>query len=255
MSDITTNTEYHKSFTQNITAAAQTVDISSSNQGVTSLQVTGSWVGTMVIEVSNTSTFVGIQFQNVTSATFVSSITANGIFRIPTNAFSSVQVRSSAWTSGTATLTVDGSDQPDFQFSSVSQGQLVPTITNKFKVVSNVSNITVPSAFTTLFTYSGTGLFFGFQAAFNNANINIRLTVDSSVVFNILLNDIKQFQFNDTGATRMQLGGFFTTVGNALDFSSKFAIPFSSIVTLDVQRSDGTDHTNNNWIVFLTEDS
>jgi hypothetical protein len=136
----------------------------------------------------------------------------------------------------------------------LNSGQLVPTITNKFRIRLNTSVVTVPAAYTTLFTRTGAGLFFGFQAAFNSANVDIRLTIDSGVVFEINLNDIKQFHFNDTGDTRMQLGGFLTTNSNTLDFSSKFAIPYETNVTIEVKRSDGSNHSNNNWIVFLTED-
>lgn len=133
-------------------------------------------------------------------------------------------------------------------------GQLVPTITNQFRIRYNTTNITVPAAYTTLFTRSGTGLFFGFQLAFNSANVDIKLIIDGGTVFEINLGAIKQFEFNDTSATRMQMGGFLTTISNKLDFSSKFAIPYETDVTIQVKRSDGSDHINNNWIVFLTED-
>lgn len=138
--------------------------------------------------------------------------------------------------------------------ANIESGQLVPTITNQFRIRLNTTNVTVPATYTTLFTRSGNGLFFGFQTAFNNANIDIRLTIDSGIIFELNLNDIKQFQFNDTTTTRMQMGGFLSTVGNTLDFSSKFAIPYDTGVTLEIKRSDGTNHINTNWIVFLTED-
>lgn len=137
----------------------------------------------------------------------------------------------------------------------LNSGQLVPTITNKFRIRLNTTNVTVGATYVTLFSRSGTGLFFGFQAAFNSANVDIRLTIDSGTVFEINLNDIKQFHFNDTGDTRMQLGGFLTTNSNTLDFSSKFAIPYDSNVVVEAKRSDGTNHNNTNWIVFLTEDT
>lgn len=139
--------------------------------------------------------------------------------------------------------------------AALSSGQLVPTITNKLRIRTNISNVTVPAAYTTLFSRTGTGLFFGFQAAFNSANVRLKLTIDAGIVFELVLDDIKQFHFNDTGDTRMQLGGFLTTNGNAIDFSSKFAIPYGTSVSIDVQRSDASNHTNSNWIVFLTEDT
>jgi hypothetical protein len=137
--------------------------------------------------------------------------------------------------------------------------QLVPTITNKFRINYNTSNVVLPGgspgSWVTLFTRSGTGLFFGFQAAFNNDAVDIRLTLDSGVVFLINLNSIRQFQFNDTTTTRTQMGGFLTTIGNVLDFSSKFAIPYESNVTIEARSASGGAKTNTNWVVFGTEDS
>lgn len=134
-------------------------------------------------------------------------------------------------------------------------GQLVPTITNKFRVRYSTTPATVVAAYSTVYTRSGTGLFFGFQLDFNSANISIRLTIDGGQVFEVILNDIKSFQFNDTSTTRMQMGGFWSTVGNTLDFSSKYAIPYASSVLIEVKRSDGTNHTMNQYMVFLTEDT
>lgn len=134
-------------------------------------------------------------------------------------------------------------------------GTIVPTISNKFRVHTNTSVISVVSAYTSLYSRSGTGLFFGFQADFNSANVTVKLTIDSGIVFEVTVADIKLFQFNDTSAGRCQMGGFFTTIGNTLDFSSRFAIPYTASVDLSVKRSDATNHSNNNWIVLLTEDT
>lgn len=138
---------------------------------------------------------------------------------------------------------------------SVLGGQLVPTITNKLRVEYSTSSSTVGSAYSTLYTRTGTGLFFGFQADFNSANVRLRLTIDSGVIFTITVADLKLFQFNDTTTTRTQMGGFWTTIGNTVDFSSRFAIPYSSSILIEMQRSDATNHTNNNYMVILTEDT
>lgn len=139
----------------------------------------------------------------------------------------------------------------------ITSGTLVPTITNKLRIRTSVSNINLPNtnAYQTLYTRSGTGLFFGFQADFNSANVNVRLTIDGGVVFTLKIADIKLFQFNDTSTTRMQMGGFLATVGNTLDFSSRFAIPYASTVLLEAAASDSNAHVNNNYIVIQTEDT
>lgn len=134
-------------------------------------------------------------------------------------------------------------------------GQLVPTITNKLRVRYSTTPATAGSAYSTIYTRTGTGLFFGFQADFNSANVRLRLTIDGGQIFEITMADIKLFQFNDTSTTRMQMGGFWATVGNTVDFSTKYAIPYTSSITIEMQRSDGTNHQMNQYMVLLTEDT
>lgn len=136
----------------------------------------------------------------------------------------------------------------------LSSGQLVPTITNKLRIRSNVGDISISTTYVTMFSRSGTGLFFGFQAGFDNADIQMRFTVDGGQVFELLLDDIRQFQFNDTSTGRTQMGGFLTTIGNVLDFSLKYAIPYATSVLVEMKAVSGTKK-NKNWIVFLTEDT
>lgn len=141
--------------------------------------------------------------------------------------------------------------------SLLNQAQLVPTITNKLRINYGIANVSLPGAgtFVTLYTRSGTGLFFGFQASFNNSKVYIKLTIDGGQVFNFKLEDIGKFQFNDTTTTRVQMGGFLTTIGNTIDFSSRFAIPYTSGVLVEAASSDGVTRTNTNWMVIQTEDT
>lgn len=148
----------------------------------------------------------------------------------------------------------EGRLKVDANFS-VLGGQLVPTITNKFRVRYSTTSATVGAAYSTIYTRSGTGLFFGFQTDFNSANVRLKLTIDGGQIFEITVSDVKLFQFNDTSTTRMQMGGFFATVGNTVDFSSKFPIPYTSSITIEMQRTDGTNHSMSQYMVFLTEDT
>lgn len=134
-------------------------------------------------------------------------------------------------------------------------GNLIPTMTNKFRVRYSTTPATVTSAYTTIYTRSGTGLFFGFQTDFNSANVFLRVTIDGGQIFEITVSDLKLFQFNDTSTTRMQMGGFWSTVGNTVDFSCKFPIPYASTVLIEMKRSDGTNHTMSQYMIFLTEDT
>lgn len=136
-------------------------------------------------------------------------------------------------------------------------GEIVPTITNKLRFRTNIGDVALPNTgvYQTLFSYTGSGLFFGFQTGFDNAKVKIKLTIDGGQVFDLLLDDIKKFEFNDTTTTRCQAGAFLTTIGNVLDFSSRFAIPYESSVLLQAASNDGANHKNLNWITILTEDT
>jgi hypothetical protein len=139
--------------------------------------------------------------------------------------------------------------------ANLDSGQLVPTITNKFRIRHAIGDVNLTAgSYTTVFTRSGTGLFFGFQIGYDHQDVLVRLTIDGGQVFEISLDDVREFQFNDTTTTRTQMGGFLTTIGNTFDFSSKFAIPYETSLLIETKTTSGT-HKMRNWIVFLTEDS
>ena len=137
-------------------------------------------------------------------------------------------------------------------------GELVPTITNKLRIRTNSGvsvNLPNTNVFQTLYTRSGTGLFFGFQAGFTNDKVDIRLTIDGGVVFTLSLDEIRTFQFNDTTTTRCQAGSFLTTIGNVLDFSSRFAIPYTTSVLIEAASNNSIAHACTTWMSIHTEDT
>lgn len=130
-----------------------------------------------------------------------------------------------------------------------------PTITRKTRSIISTASITAGAAYATMYTRSGSGLFFGFQADFNSALVSIKLTLDSDVIFEHTITDLKTLQFNDTGTTRFQLGGWWGTVGNTIDFSPKHGIPYATTVLIEIKRTDATNHANNNYVIFLTQET
>lgn len=282
------DTEYEKQITGTINTNGGTLDITSSNGTTVGIQLSGTWIGTLLVEGSlNGTTYTTLSIMNLSTLTFANSTTANGNFLVNSASFSNtggnyaaLRLRASAWTSGTVTINVYGTDAAALGYNktfihgadgtqigntgdklkvdaNLTPTQLVPTITNKLRIRTNVGNVLLPAAGTyiTLYTRSGTGLFFGFQTAYNSDKVNIRLTIDGGQVFNLNLQTIKDFQFNDTSTTRMQMGGFLSTVGNMLDFSSRYAIPYTTSVLLEAASSDGANHNNTNWLVIQTEDT
>ena len=133
------SSSFQKPITANITAAAQTLDITSPNQATEIIQAQGTWAGTLVAEGSNDGTnFYILNVLNANSDATGASITANGVYACNTNGFQFVRLRSSAWTSGTANITVYGSDSASLlNTNSVlrnTSGTEVGTATNPFRV-------------------------------------------------------------------------------------------------------------------------
>lgn len=109
------DSQFQKNITGSFTAAAQTQDLTSPNQGTSVIQLIGTWVGTLILEGSNDgTTYVAINLINAATRLNQSSITANGFYLCNTNGYAQIRLRASAWTSGTATINVFGSDALSF---------------------------------------------------------------------------------------------------------------------------------------------
>jgi hypothetical protein len=105
------STEFQVPVTGSITAISQSIDLSSPNQSTEIIQITGTWVGTLVFEGSNDdSTYYPINAINRATNLLTNSTSSSGSFEAKTNAFQYVRIRSSLWTSGTAIINSYGSD-------------------------------------------------------------------------------------------------------------------------------------------------
>ena len=95
-----------------IAAAQDFVAIDVAGQGAAGVQLTGTWTGTIQFEGSvDGGTFVSLSLIPSSSATGeaaadVTSATANGAFSANIGGYSLVRARASAWTSGTAVVTM-----------------------------------------------------------------------------------------------------------------------------------------------------
>ena len=102
---------YRNSTTGTIAANAGVVTLAyreTTNGGV-GIQLTGTWSGTLEFRMTIDGTnFVAIQATNVTTGTQATTATANGIYRFDVVGALVVNVTATAWTSGTATLTIVG---------------------------------------------------------------------------------------------------------------------------------------------------
>ena len=91
-----------------ITAAAQTVPIAvTSGMSAAAAQITGVWVGTISFEGTvDGYTWVPVNGVYAGASTPTTSITANGVIMLTPAGLTSIRLNATAWTSGTATITL-----------------------------------------------------------------------------------------------------------------------------------------------------
>lgn len=97
--------------TGNITANGQTVAVSGVGAGNVGVYISGTWVATLQFEgtIDGTNWFVMDAFPIGSSTASVQSTTANGQWRLVSGGSAQIRVRCSAFTSGTATVTLEAS--------------------------------------------------------------------------------------------------------------------------------------------------
>lgn len=92
-------------------AAGSHVDIATPTLGTVALQLTGTWTGTLVMEgieaAGDPTAWVAAPTTTLAGAP-ITNLSANGIYLVNAAPFLIVRVRSTAWTSGSATVTLHG---------------------------------------------------------------------------------------------------------------------------------------------------
>jgi hypothetical protein len=93
--------------TDTITANADEVVLpNSQRQGTASIEISGTWVGTIAFQVLGTTWGAPIPGCTNAAGSTVTSATANGKFICPVSAWASIKALATAWTSGTATVRI-----------------------------------------------------------------------------------------------------------------------------------------------------
>lgn len=130
-----------------INGSSQSIDLNFSsfghNQGNVLLLITGVWSGTLVFEISlDNTTYVSTNGVDPTTGVILSSTTANGQWLINASAAYHFRVRSSAWSSGTATINFQSGLAP----ATMSLANPIPTGSNVMGAVTqsgtwNITNV------------------------------------------------------------------------------------------------------------------
>lgn len=92
-----------------VTFSTGGVSLPSGGWATTAVQITGTFTGTLQFEGSvDVSTYVALLCTPINTTTATTSATATGLWSCPTAGLQQVRVRSSAWTSGTASVYLRG---------------------------------------------------------------------------------------------------------------------------------------------------
>lgn len=131
----------------------------------------------------------------------------------------------------------------------------VPSETAKFRVDLTSNTISVLAAsYTTVYSYSGSGRFYGGTLNQNSQNIYTRLTIDSNVIFDTRITDIALFDFDNTlNNSRTQMGAMFQINGNDLDVSFRYPIVFNSSVLIEQKSNTGSNQSSTARCIFITK--
>jgi len=135
-----------------------------------------------------------------------------------------------------------------------------PVISPKLRIEFDETNITVPSAYTTMYNYNGAGKLYGFTLDFNSDSVRVRLVIDGTeTIFALTLDEVESIQSFSSGGCNdggVQNINFVTkTSGNRFNFTPPCPVEYTSSVLIEAQRSGSSNKTQSRQIVYLTKES
>ncbi len=103
-------TDLDKTVTGTIVALNGTVTISTNGTSTVNASISGTWVGTLVMEgQSGDGIWYALAVGNPNGGLNISSFTTNNLYSVGSGGFTQVRIRASAYTSGTVNVTLDAS--------------------------------------------------------------------------------------------------------------------------------------------------
>lgn len=140
----------------------------------------------------------------------------------------------------------------------LSAGQ-VPTFSNKLVCDITTTTISVTSSvtYTTIYTYTGSGLLVGYSHEYNNVAIIEKLVVDGNTVFDgVDISTLNGFLVTANTVDRRQNGQGLTTLSAAIDFSMRQPIRFTASVVISARLTSGAvAKTFSQGIVYIQKDT
>ena len=269
-----------------ITTNGATVSVSAQGLSTLGLKITGTWTGTIQIEGSIDGTnYESVRSFRLSDGVLVSSTTSNLASLIAASGFNLIRARASAWASGTATIAFDGGAGAgivraiQFYNDSLQATAYIKGGTNDTKIGNHLDRLKSEQAFnsklrietsttpvainsttvySTLYTHTGSGLFYALQLIGGNTALVPRLQIDGETVFdNLDLSGSGWSQFAATDQTtdkRMQGQGIVTQAANFF-FSLRIPIRFATSITVSGKKSGGSDFNTGGYLIYIQKDT
>lgn len=130
------------------------------------------------------------------------------------------------------------------------------TITNKLRFETSFVDVSyaASASYQNMYTYSGSGLLYGFLIRPDTDKLQVRLTVDGEIV----TQDISVKNIRDTlGDVRLPFSGNFLNASNAdyWNFTTPQPINYASSVVIDVKKSDNGAFKTRDYVIILTKET
>ncbi len=131
-----------------------------------------------------------------------------------------------------------------------------PVTTTKLRYDFDDTGVTISTTFVTLFTYSGSGKFFGIVLDFNSDQVEVKCTIDSEVIFNLTAAQLKDIQIPAAAGQSQGIGGLeWENAGSRLRFTPPCAIKFGTDVKFEGKRTGASDKTLDRVMATLTKET
>ena len=176
---------------------------------------------------------------------------SSNVFLRATNAIP--QQKTGQNTMAQSTPVVIASDQTALPVTISGTSTAVSSISSKLRYIGSNVSITIGTTYVTVYTYSGSGVFYGFQIISDDPNASFKLTIDSDVIFETTAAITSSFLEGTGNST--QSGQFFYVSADkkTIDFSSPSPIRYTSLVKLEVKFAANKHVTSN--FVWLTQET
>ncbi len=111
-----------------------------------------------------------------------------------------------------------------------------PTFSTKHRSVLDTSELVLTASYQTRFSYSGSGKLIGYMIEVENTDTDIKLTIDSEVLFELKFIDLG----NMTGNKEFSLGSLYTNAtAKRLIFLPECPIAYTTNITVELKETTG----------------